>query len=349
MRVLLIGAGAVGSVISKLLSKEKSISEVICASNDLKRAKEFIDTKNSNVCLAKLDASNTNQVVKAAKGCDLIINASLPHFNEKIMTAALKVRVNYQDLCSRLKDLKTPEQLQFHKKFQKAKLVGLINAGIAPGITNLLAKEIADKLDKISEIKIRLIEDQKSSEFVFSWSPQVTLDELSARPLTYRNGRFQLLEPFGGTEEYDFPQPFGKRYAFNVYGDEISTIPRYIKVKRIDFKSSGTDIEFSKALYGLGLFSKKPFFLDGKKIIPLKFFSKIAPALPTPKEMIKLIESGIIENAVFASVVEGIKNIPKIDNYGVFPPEALSSDIRKEILIGLENKGIILDEQFSKA
>ena len=115
MRVLLIGAGAVGSVISKLLSKEKSISEVICASNDLKRAKEFIDTKNSNVCLAKLDASNTNQVVKAAKGCDLIINASLPHFNEKIMTAALKVRVNYQDLCSRLKDLKTPEQLQFHK------------------------------------------------------------------------------------------------------------------------------------------------------------------------------------------------------------------------------------------
>jgi saccharopine dehydrogenase-like NADP-dependent oxidoreductase len=393
MKILLIGSGSVGSVISKLLSKEKQISKIICASNNIKEAKKFINQKNKKIKLIKLDASDIKQVVKAAKGADLIINASLPNFNENIMEAALKVKANYQDLCSHLKDLKTPEQLKFHNRFKKAKLVGLINTGIAPGITNLLSKEIADRLDKVEEIKIRLLEEQKASEFVFSWSPEVTLDELSAPPLTYKNGKFKLLKAFGDLEEYNFPHPFGKRYTVNIYGDEISTIPLYIKVKNVDFKSSGSDIDVSKMIYRLGLLNKKPIYLNKNKIVPLEFFTKMIPKIPSPNEMSRMIDNGIIENAVFISIVEGIgieagrrikikntvvypdlkqiskiikgstyisyptgltasafsKIIPKIKEYGVFPPEALDAGLRKEVLIDLENKGIVVDEQFSKA
>ncbi|MBW3004890.1 saccharopine dehydrogenase NADP-binding domain-containing protein [Candidatus Woesearchaeota archaeon] len=393
MKILLIGAGAVGSVLSSMLCKDPCVSKVICASNDLKKAREFLDLKNKKLSLIKLDASNTLQVAKAAKGCNLIINASLPDFNLKIMEAALKAKANYQDLCSLLADLKTAEQLSMHKKFKKKKLVALINAGIAPGITNLIAREIAEKFDKLDEIKIRLIEDQKASEFVYSWSPQVTLDELSAPPLAVRKGKFKLLANFGDAEQYDYPAPFGKRYAVNVYGDEISTIPKYIKLKNADFKSSGTDIDFSKALYKLGLFSSKEIDLNGKKIKPVDFFLKISPAVPSPKEMIRLIKQGVIENAVFASVVEGIgkqsgrnikikntviypdlkeiskrfkgatyiayptalaaaafaKIIPNMKNHGVFPPEALDENLRKDVLLELEGNGIVVDEQFSKA
>ncbi|MBW2964425.1 saccharopine dehydrogenase NADP-binding domain-containing protein [Candidatus Woesearchaeota archaeon] len=393
MKVLIIGAGAVGSVISKVLAKDRKVSQVICGTNDVRRSKEFLDLKNGKIRLMKLDASDVKQVSAAAKGCDIIINSSLPDFNLKIMDAALKVGADYQDLCSLLKDLRNAEQLKYDARFRKAGLVGLINAGVAPGITNLLAREIYDKMDSVSDIRIRLVEDQKGSELVFAWSPEVTLDTISAPPLTYRNGRFSFLAPFGDTEEYEFPQPVGKKYTVNLYGDEIATIPKYLNVRNVSMKSSGTDIDFSKALSKLGMFRKTPVTINGKKISPLEFFSKFAPKVPTPKEMSALLENGVIEDAMFLSAVDGFgtqsgkkvriryvvrypdlkklpkafrgstyisyptgvaaasffKTIPKIEQKGVFPPEALDSSARKHVLLELESAGIEVEETFSKA
>ena len=178
---------------------------------------------------------------------------------------------------------------------------------------------------------------------------------------------------------------------FSIYGDEVSTLPYYIKTKKVNFKSSGADIEFARALNRLGLFNKKPINFGGHKIIPIKFFSKLAPKVPTPEEMRRFIKSGVIENARFALVVEAegkqagrrivIKNsaifpdlkhldkkffgatyisyptgtaayafakiIPKITSYGVFPPEALRAEERKEVLRELESKDIIINESYS--
>lgn len=390
MKVLLMGAGAVASVISKYLAEEKSVSQVICATRDLERAKEFIDLENEKIKLVEADAADIDAVSLMAKGVDLIINASLPRFNENLMEVALRVGSNYQDLASDLLDLRTPEQLKFHERFKKAKLVAAINTGIAPGITNLMAAEGAEKLDSVDSINIRLVEEQKASELIFTWSTETALDELTAPPLAYRNGEFILLKPFANSEEYDFSYSVGKKHIFSVYGDEVSTIPLYIKTKNVDFKSSGTDIDFSKALDKLGLFNKKAIEFNGGKIIPIEFFSKIAPKIPTPSKMRQLVKKGVIEDAFFVLVVEVIgeeqgkrinvksstifpslkeiskifpganyisyptgisavsfsKIIPQIKSFGVFPPEALSSDIRKKILIELESHGIAVNQQF---
>lgn len=392
MTVLIVGAGAVASVISRHLARDRSISKIICASRDIKRARQFINTKERKLKLISLDASRVAEIIKAAKGVDLIINASLPAFNEHIMTAVLATRANYQDLASRLLDLKTVEQLKFHSRFKKAKLVGLINTGVAPGITNLLARGVADKLNTVSAIHFRLLEEQKASELIFAWSAETILDELTAPPLVYENGKFIFTKPFSDQEDYQFPSPFGKRQMFSIYGDEVATIPHYIKVRRVDFKSSGTDIELAKVLYRLGLFNKKSISFDGRQVIPVKFFSKLAPKVPTPEEMRRMIKSGVVENAIFIAVVEVegkqggrkitiktsaifpdlkeiskkffgatyisyptgtaayafAKIIPKIKSYGVFPPEALPAHLRKEVLLELESRGIIINESYSR-
>lgn len=391
--VLLIGAGAVASVVSKHLAADKGVGEILCGSIDIKRAREFINSGNRKIKLMSLDASRKQQVAKAAKDVDIIINASLPNFNENIMEAALKVGADYQDLCSLLVDCKTPEQLKFHKRFKKEKIVGLINTGVSPGITNLLAKEAANKFDRVSEIKIRLVEEQKTSELIFAWSPTVTLDELTAPPLIYKNGRFRFVKPFEGNELCRFPAPFGKTETVSIYGDEVSTIPKFIKTKKVDYKSGGTDIELAKALYRLGLFNKKPVLLHGKKIVPIEFFSKIAPRVPSPKEMVKLFKDRVVKNASLMLSVEVVgtregkklknrnlatfpdlkkilkimpgatyisyptgvsaaaffKIIPGLDSYGVFPPEALDENSRRNILIELESNGAKIEEIFQKA
>lgn len=89
MKILIIGTGAVSSVISKYLSRDKSISKIICASKEIKRAREFIKTKNPKIRLVSLDASNIQEIANTASGVSLIINASLPRFNENIMEAVL--------------------------------------------------------------------------------------------------------------------------------------------------------------------------------------------------------------------------------------------------------------------
>lgn len=392
MKILLVGAGAVGSVISQYLSRDNEIAEVICASNDIERAKEFISTANSKIKLVELDAANIDEITDKAQGVNLIINASLPRFNENILEAALRVGAHYQDLASELADLKTAEQLKFDEKFKQADLIALINTGVAPGITNLLAKEAAGKLDEVDEIHFRCIEEQRTSEFIFTWSVETTLDELTSPPLVYRNGEFALTKPFEDSEEYEFPEPFGKRQAFSIYGDEVATVPLFIKTKIVDFKSSGADIEFSKALSRLGLFNKEPIKFNGGEIIPIEFFKKIAPKVPSPSKMKQLIDEGIIENAVFALVAEVVgkeqgqdvkikmsasfpdlkeiqktfpgatyisypagtaaysfsKIIPKMKTAGVFPPEALNDEMRKDVMLNLERNGIIINQQFQK-
>lgn len=392
MKVLLIGSGAVGSVLSWYFSTDNEITEVVCASNNLERAKEFIRSTADKIKLVQLDAANVNEITDAARGANLIINASLPRFNENILEAALRVGAHYQDLASELADLKTAEQLKFDKRFKHAGLTALINTGVAPGITNLLAREAADAFEEVEEIHIRCIEEQKASEFIFAWSAETTLDDLTAPPLVYRNGEFILTKPFGDPEEYEFPEPFGKRRAFSVYGDEIATVPLFVKTRNVDFKLAGSDIEFSNALSRLGLFGKEPIEFQGGNIIPIEFFKKIAPKIPSPQEMKKMIDDGIIENAIFASVVEVVgkeqgrsmkirmiasfpdlkkiyktfpgatyisyptgmaaysfsKIIKKIKSAGVFPPEALNDEMRKEVLLNLERNGITVTRQFQK-
>ena len=385
MKILVIGSGAVASVLSHYLSKDKNISEAVFTSRDLNTARKFIKT-NKKIHLARLDASKIQDIINLAKGKDLIINASLPALNENVMKAALEVNANYQDLGSFLKDSKTVNQLKYHQKFKKAGLIGLIHAGIAPGITNVLAGNIAEKLDSINEIKIRFLEEQDSTKFVPSWSIKTTVDELVFSSLEYSNNHFKYVKPLGDVEEYEFPKPYGKKKVSNILGDEVSTIPLYIKTKNVNLKSGGSDIDVPGVLYNMGLLSKKPIIIGNKKIIPQELIFKIFPRVPSPKEMSLLIKKGIIKNSIFISVVEGIgkkswrkvrikstviypdliqinkrfkgatyisyptgmavyafaKNIPKIKEYGIFPPEALSYEIRNAIISEIRKRGIVI-------
>lgn len=305
MRVLIIGSGAVGSVIAKFLNMNKKVKQIICGDINLKRTRQFVNFKSKKITFEMIDATDEIQIKKVAKDADLIINASLPDFNTTIMKAALKVRTNYQDMCSHLDKSNKPQQLRFNDKFKKEKLVGLINTGISPGITNILAKNESDKLDQIHNIKIRTLVDQYAITPIFAMSPEITLEESTASPIIYRNGLFKFLKPFEEFENYNFPDPIGDRYVYSVYGDEIATLSRNIQTKNIDFKSGGFDIESSKMLYSLGLLSDKPIKIGNESIVPLDFImGKKPPAIPLPTEMNNMIKEGLIADGHVTIVVE---------------------------------------------
>src|ERR1700739_5148745 len=115
MRIFILGAGATGSLLAQLL--ERDGHTVWCGDRDPERARRFLG-KRSTIAVTQVNARNLRGVVKAAKGCHLIVNASASVFNEIVVRAALRLRTNYLDLSSHLtRNPFKAEQFRYAERF----------------------------------------------------------------------------------------------------------------------------------------------------------------------------------------------------------------------------------------
>src|SRR5260370_4705412 len=190
MRIFVLGAGATGSLLAQLL--ERQGHTVWCGDRDLERARRFLGKKGT-IPLTEVNARNLRGIVRAARGCQLIVNASASVFNEIVLRAALRLRAHYVDLSSHLaRHPFKAEQFRYAKRFEEKNRAALINAGAAPGLTNLLVKRAAEQLDEVNSVHIRLYESSESEDPISQWSPEVSFDEAISHPRVYRDAKFLL-------------------------------------------------------------------------------------------------------------------------------------------------------------
>src|ERR1700732_1476864 len=156
MRIFVPGAGATGSLLAQLLEREGHT--VWCGDRDPERGRRFLG-KRSTIAVTEVNARNLRGIVRAARGCNLIVNASASVFNLIVMRAALHLRTHYLDLSSHLtRNPFKAEQFAYSKRFEEKNRTAMINAGAAPGLTNLLVKRAAEALDQIESVHVRLYE-----------------------------------------------------------------------------------------------------------------------------------------------------------------------------------------------
>src|ERR1041385_5040530 len=207
MQIFVLGAGATGSLLAQLL--ERQGHTVWCGDRDPERARRFLG-RRSTIPVTEVNARNLRGIVKVAKGCQLIVNASASVFNQIVMRAALRLRAHYLDLSSHLTaNPFKAEQLAFSKRFEEKNRTALINTGAAPGLTNLLVKRAADSLSAVDSVHIRLFESSESRDPISQWSPEVTFDEAISNPRIYRGGRFSMAKRFAELEKFRFIEPIG--------------------------------------------------------------------------------------------------------------------------------------------
>ena len=99
MRIFVLGVGGTGSLLAKLLVRQGHT--VWCGDRDVLRARKFLG-KKSEIEVFEVNARNIWSIVRAGRGCHLLVNASPAIFNEIILRAALRLRAHYLDLNSRL-------------------------------------------------------------------------------------------------------------------------------------------------------------------------------------------------------------------------------------------------------
>jgi len=325
MKVCVIGAGAQGSVIAKILAEDSEIDKVVLADINtqlLQRVAKKIGS--SKLSTERVDAGNLDHLARVLKGADVAVNATLTQFNLPIFHSALKNGANYMDFAEdwALRE-KFLEQLKTSDEWKKAGLTAVKHQGITPGVTNVLARYGADRLDKVDEIHIRTAwkDPSEEKELVPTWSPGWSVEtavlEWTADPIVYENGEYKTYPPFSGFETHPFPEPLGPTTVCWVEHEELVTLPNFIGkgLKYVDIKMSPDII--AGILINIGLAGTELVEVKGAKVKPLDVLLKLTkPAIEKTEEISKAFEGQTAKlQSCLAVQVKGEKDGQKVEEY----------------------------------
>jgi len=311
LRISVLGVGAQGAVIAKLLSDSPEVSEVVCADVNVERMKRLKDRlKGEKITILKVDATKREDLTKATKGMDLVVNA-LPGFDLEVMDVALASGCHYVDLASNYPVLECiSEQLRLDEKWRNADLTAVIEMGSTPGVSNVMAKYASDQLDTVEEIHVKCgWRDLGETGTIIKpwspgWSPEIALLDYANEPIIFENGQLKQVPIFSGVEKYEFPSPVGEATLSWHMHEEPVTLSRFIGkgVRCVDFKYPVDPI--AGALIKMNFASRIPVDVKGVKVTPLDVFVKLAPEAPETVEEADALAQGRESGRVVCLIVD---------------------------------------------
>jgi saccharopine dehydrogenase (NAD+, L-lysine-forming) len=295
VKVLVLGAGAVGTVAALKFVQQAILDRLVIADAVSARASLLADRlADSRVSAIQLNAGDRAAVARAIRdtGTTILLNAALPATNLEVMHACLEAGCDYIDLASGGTDAdgipKLEDQFALDAQFKAAGRLALLGMGADPGTTNVYAAYAGKHLlDVVTELRVRDGDNshcQGQHGFVAAFSPWVYLDECLCQAVAYREGRYHLEAPLSGCEPFDFPD-LGLLNCYYVDHEESKTLPQaYPQAQVIDFKLSMDDVtvETLRVMQRLGLSGKAPVAVGTTSVVPRDL---VVSLLPQPKDL----------------------------------------------------------------
>ena len=275
-------------MVARQLAQSRHIDRIVAADIRPDKTTALVRrVRSKKVVSRRADARNVKDLVSAFRDVDMVVNATIPLLNIGVMKAALKAKVHYMDLATGGPKEATDapelrEQQAFDGAFRKAGLTALLSMGVDPGCSNIFARHLADRLDRVDELLVRDGDNSTVEGYSFAplFSPDTLLEECLLPPLVYRSSRFERLEPLSGGEVYDFPDPVGPLPAYYVDHEEVETLPVNIKgLKRCDFKYALGEgfVQTLRALHEIGLLGTKPVRVGETNVVPKDLLVALLP------------------------------------------------------------------------
>ncbi|MFE9653023.1 saccharopine dehydrogenase family protein [Micromonospora sp. NPDC006431] len=299
MRILLVGAGGVGSAAVAIAARRSFFETMVVADYDLGRASRAIADYDTRFVAAPLDASSAEAVAALCREHRIthVLNAVDPRFVMPIFEGAFAAGADYLDMAMSLSRPHPAhpyaetgvklgdDQFALAEQWSGAGRLALCGIGVEPGLSDVFARYAADELfTEIDEIGVRdganLTVD--GYDFAPSFSIWTTIEECLNPPVIWDADRgWYTTPPFSEPEVFEFPAGIGPVECVNVEHEEVLLIPRWVKAKRVTFKYGLGDefIEVLKTLHKLGLDSTRPVSVRGVEVAPRDV---VAACLPDP-------------------------------------------------------------------
>ena len=226
-RIAVLGAGAMGSAAAVLLARHEDI-ELLVLDVDAGRAARVAERAGGQ---GRGFDAHAGELASVLEGVSAVA-ACLPYrLNLEVMGAALSAGCHYADLGGLYHV--TLKQWELDGRFREAGLSAVMGIGSAPGITNVLARLGADRLDEGSVRSIDLVNgavdlSEGGGAFGVPYSAETILDEFTLPAIVFEDGELREVAAGSGVVDWEFPEPIGVQPAMYTLHSEPATLPRTI-------------------------------------------------------------------------------------------------------------------------
>jgi saccharopine dehydrogenase (NAD+, L-lysine-forming) len=293
-KVLLIGAGGVGTVVAhKMASLPDVFSEILLASRTKSKC-DVIASRlgKNNVSTAQVDADNVPQLVKLIKSFkpDLVVNVALPYQDLHIMNACLETCTSYLDTANYepLEEAKFEYSWQwaYADRYKKAGITAILGCGFDPGVTSIFtayaAKHHFDELHYLDIVDCNAGDHGKP--FATNFNPEINIREVTQKGRYWEEGKWVYTKPHAIHKPLNYPN-IGPKESYLIYHEELeSLVKNYPSLKRARFwMTFGQEyLTHLRVIQNIGMAGIEPVLFEGREIIPIQFLKAV---LPDPGEL----------------------------------------------------------------
>lgn len=297
-KAIVLGAGRVGSVMAADLAADREFSvTVVDVREDALR--QVAQMTGGLVKTALLDMSNPSAIRDAVAPFDLVLGSLASHLGHEALRAVIEAGKNYADISFMPEDAINLDGLAKEKG-----VTAVVDIGVAPGMSNLLAGHEAGQMQTCEAIEIYVGGLPKERRWPFEYkagfSPADVIEEYTRPARIVEHGQIVVREALSEPELMNLPH-VGTVEAFNTDGLRslayTMKVP-FMKEKTLRFPGH---IELMRVFRATGLFSKEPVKVGDVSVRPLDVIS----TLMFPKWT---YEPGEADLTVMRIVNVGIKN-----------------------------------------
>jgi saccharopine dehydrogenase (NAD+, L-lysine-forming) len=288
-RVLLIGAGGVGTVVAvKMASLPEIFSEILLTSRTKSKCDAIADRVGGNrIKTARVDADNVPELVDLIKSFkpDLVVNIALPYQDLNIMEACLQTKVSYLDTANYepLDEAKFEYSWQwaFNDRFKDAGLTAILGCGFDPGVTSIFtahaAKHHFDEIEYLDIVDCNAGDHGKA--FATNFNPEINIREVTQKGKYWENGKWVITEPHEIHQPLNYPG-IGPKESYLIYHEELeSLVKNFPSIKRARFwMTFGQEyLTHLRVIQNIGMAGITPVVFEGKEIVPIQFLKAVLP------------------------------------------------------------------------
>jgi saccharopine dehydrogenase-like NADP-dependent oxidoreductase len=316
VKIFVLGAGMMGRAVVYDLGRVREVENIAVADFDRSRADEVARRFGRGRARGFFaDARDANRLAHLARGHDVLLNCTQYNWNLDVMRAALAARINYMDLGGLYH--MTRKQFSLDKDFRRIGRIAIAGVGGAPGITNVMARALADRLDRVDSIRVYNAgadEQRYDSPIAYTFSIATILDELTMPPVAFEGGRYVEKPMLSEPEPGKFRAPIGSITLRHSIHSELGTLPASFRkkgVKEVFFKINYDPrlVNLVRDLDQAGFTSRELVAVNGTRVAPrsvlLSLMQQRAPKkMARDVEALRVVVAGRSKNRRIASAME---------------------------------------------
>lgn len=293
-RILIIGAGGVGTVVAKKVAQNHDVfTNIMLASRTKSKCDKIAsEIKEVKIETAQVDADNVSELVALFTQWkpDLVINVALPYQDLTIMEACLEAKCNYLDTANYEPRDEAKYQYSwqwaYHDRFKEAGLMAILGCGFDPGVTSVFtayaAKHHFDEMYYLDIVDCNGGDHHKA--FATNFNPEINIREITQKGKYYQDGEWHETEPQEIHKTLHYPG-VGPRESYLLYHEELeSLVKNYPTLRRARFWMTFSEeyLTHLRVIQNIGMAGIEPINYNGMEIVPIQFLKAV---LPNPQDL----------------------------------------------------------------